>query len=77
MTKFCLDALPSKQSASILGFAQEVQSKNRLLSLGFLPGTAVKVLRNHKTLPLLLELDGTRIALGRSEAKCIFVTEVC
>lgn len=45
----------------------------RLASLGFLPGVAVRMLRNAKRGPLLVLARHTRVALGREIASGIVV----
>jgi ferrous iron transport protein A len=41
----------------------------RLSSLGFTPGVVIEMTQNYGHGPLLVFLRGTRIALGRNEAK--------
>ncbi|MDF1514036.1 MAG: FeoA family protein [Anaerolineae bacterium] len=45
----------------------------RLAALGFTPGAPVKVMRNHGIGPMIVAIRGTRIALGRGEARRIWV----
>lgn len=46
---------------------QELTS--RLTSLGLTPGVRVQVLQNHGHGPLIINVRGTKVALGRGEAE--------
>ena len=41
----------------------------RLTSLGFTPGVEIEMIQNYGRGPLLVMVRGTRVALGRQEAK--------
>jgi ferrous iron transport protein A len=41
----------------------------RLIALGLTPGAEVRVLQNRTHGPLILEVHGARLALGRSQAE--------
>ena len=45
----------------------------RLTALGFTPGAPVTIMRNHGFGPMIVSIRGTRIALGRREARRILV----
>ena len=45
----------------------------RLVSLGFTPGAEVSMAQNYGFGPLIVNVRGTRVALGRVEAAQIFV----
>ena len=45
----------------------------RLVSLGFTPGAEVRMAQNYGFGPLIVNVRGTRVALGRVEAAKIFV----
>jgi ferrous iron transport protein A len=47
---------------------------NRLTSLGLTPGVEIRVLQNFGWGPILINVRGTHIALGRGEAAKLFVT---
>lgn len=47
--------------------------KGRLTSLGFTPGVSVSMVQNYGWGPLIVEVRGTRVALGRHEAQRILV----
>ena len=44
----------------------------RVNELGFYPGSCIKIIRNIKAGPVLVELKGCRIAIGRGIAMKIF-----
>jgi ferrous iron transport protein A len=46
---------------------------SRLASLGFTPGAWLSVVQNRGRGPIIVELRGTRVALGRREATRIVV----
>jgi ferrous iron transport protein A len=48
---------------------------SRLTSLGFTPGVEVEMIQNFGHGPLVVTVRGTRVALGRQEAKSILVQE--
>jgi ferrous iron transport protein A len=45
----------------------------RLTSLGFTPGVEIEMTQNYGRGPLVVTLRGTRVALGRQQAKAIIV----
>ncbi len=45
----------------------------RCLSLGFTPGSAVKMIRNYKQGPLLVKVRDSEVALGRQIAEKILI----
>ena len=49
------------------------ETASRLVSLGFTPGVNIEMTQNYGRGPLLVTLRGTRVALGRQEAKNIIV----
>ncbi|MGQ9598940.1 MAG: FeoA family protein [Anaerolineae bacterium] len=49
---------------------------SRVASLGFTPGTRLKVIQNYGHGPLIVYLRDTRVALGRGEAEKIWVERV-
>ena len=48
---------------------------SRLASLGLVVGSALEVLQNSQDGPMLVRAHNTRVALGRSEARKVFVEE--
>ncbi len=45
----------------------------RLADLGLIPGTTIKIIKSMSNGPLLLEVKGSRIALGRGISMKLFV----
>lgn len=45
----------------------------RMISLGLTPGVDVEMTQNYGHGPLVVTVRGTRIALGRQQAKCAIV----
>lgn len=48
---------------------------NRLMELGFISKECIKVIKNSGSGPVVVEVKGSRIALGRNEAKKVLVDE--
>ena len=48
---------------------------SRLTSLGLTPGAMVEVLQNFGKGPIIVNVRGTHVALGRGEARKLLVTE--
>jgi len=48
---------------------------SRLAALGFTPGAPVTIVRNHGVGPLIVEIRGTQIAMGRGEASRVLVRQ--
>jgi ferrous iron transport protein A len=48
---------------------------SRLTSLGLTPGANVEVLQNFGRGPIIVNVRGTHVALGRGEARKLLVTE--
>jgi ferrous iron transport protein A len=46
---------------------------SRLVSLGFTPGTHLRIVQNYGRGPLIVSVRDTRVALGRGEASQILV----
>ena len=49
---------------------------NRLAAMGLLPKAQIKVVNNHHPGPFVIDLKGSRMALGRGMANKIMVHEV-
>lgn len=49
--------------------------KHRLCSLGILKGKIVKVIKNDSSSPILIKVLDSKIAVGRDQAKNIFIDE--
>lgn len=61
------------EAATFLVFKDRQMVNNRLASLGFTPGVTLKMLQNFKRGPLIVNVRGARVALGRAEANKIIV----
>lgn len=69
-----LDELATSQDATILDVTLDGADLQRLLDMGFIEGTLVRVLRNAPLLdPIDISIRGQQIALRRSEAAGIEV----
>ena len=49
---------------------------NRLAAMGLLPKVQIKVINNHHPGPFVIDLKGSKMALGRGMANKIMVSEV-
>ncbi len=64
--------LPEGSSATIVGIRGGRRLVRRLTGLGLTPGTQVRALRSGYG-PILIEVRGTRLALGKGVAMKVFV----
>jgi ferrous iron transport protein A len=71
-----LSNLISGEKAVIHQVSLGKTSSNRLLSLGFTPGVEILMLQNYGQGPLVVNVRGTRVALGRGEAAKIHIKKV-
>ncbi len=71
--KISLCQLPRNSFATIASLASGRLETIRLVSLGLTPGARVEIAQNYGHGPLIVTVRGTRVALGRGEAECIFV----
>jgi len=69
-----LNQLTSGHKARVYGLRGGRGFIGRLVTLGFTPGTVVEMVQNVGRGPLIVLVRGTRIALGRGEARKILVT---
>ena len=70
-----LDALEPQREASIVSIRGDGTLAQRLLAMGFLPGSAVRIVQVAPLGdPLTVDLDGWRVSLRRSEAARLEVT---
>ena len=65
--------LSVNNSATIAALKNGTAEANRLVALGFTPGTEVSMAQNYGFGPLIVSVRGTRVALGRVEAAKILV----
>jgi ferrous iron transport protein A len=68
-----LAELVTGEQATIKSFQALHAAAGRLTSLGFTPSAQVVMTQNFGRGPLLVTVRGTRVALGRVEARQIFV----
>ena len=63
-----LSAMPPGERGVVVGLAGGRGLLGRMTSLGFTPGAEVTVIQNFGRGPLIAQVRGARIALGRGEA---------
>lgn len=68
-----LSELASGEQATFVELCSGRRLSGRLTSLGFTPGVLIAMVQNYGWGPLIVEVRGTRVALGRREAKHILV----
>lgn len=60
--------------AEILGITGGEGLRDKVLSLGLLPGNTIQVISNRKKGPVIIKIDGTRLILGRGMSEKIHVS---
>ena len=66
--------LPAGQSARLAQIGGDRPFRRRLMEMGFLPGTLVRIVRRVDIADLLeIEVRGSHISLRRSEAGALFL----
>ncbi len=69
-----LDTLPDGSTAELVRLDGERSFRRRLMELGLLPGTAVRIIRRAQIGGVLeLEVRRSRISVRESEAALVFV----
>ncbi|MGQ9586217.1 MAG: FeoA family protein [Anaerolineae bacterium] len=68
-----LSALCPNQTALVQCVEGGHGVRGRLASLGFTPGAEVHMIQNYGRGPLIVEVRGARVALGRREAMRVLV----
>ena len=68
-----LSNLESGVRAKVVRIAQGPGFRQKVLALGIRPGSVVRVQSFSKSGPLVVQMDGSRIAVGRGVADRIFV----
>lgn len=69
-----LDRLKPGQSARVMGIYRGSNAQQRLMEMGIVPGVEVELLARHPFRgPVIIQLNNTRIALGRKLASAIEV----
>ncbi len=74
-TAALLTDLSSGERAVLFQLNTPKSNVNRLLSLGFTPGVEITMLQNYRNGPLMVNVRGTRVAIGRKEAAEILVNK--
>jgi len=65
--------LPAGASAVVAALPESRGLARRLISLGLTPGAEVHMLQNRGKGPVILEVHGARLALGRGQAERVAV----
>jgi ferrous iron transport protein A len=68
-----LSDLPSGQVGIVHSLNGGRHFVSRMVSLGFTPGTEVRVMQNYGHCSLIASVRNTRVALGRGEAQKVLV----
>jgi ferrous iron transport protein A len=64
------------EPVTVTGIKAGYGLQKRLADMGLTPGVQIKVMNRQMTGPLLIDLRGSRVALGRGIALKIYVTRV-
>jgi len=72
--KMRLIDIPAGKSARVVDVTGGMGMKNRLAAIGIYPGATVKVVKSLPG-PMIIEVSGTRLALGKGMAARIEVEE--
>jgi ferrous iron transport protein A len=75
LSEVFLSDIPSGKNVIISALHEGNELNRRLTSLGFTPGTGVEIVQNYGHGPMIVNVRGMKIALGRGEAANIFVYE--
>lgn len=68
-----LSLLPTRQGGTVHKLNGGHEFVSRMSALGFVPGSEVQVVQNFGVGPMIVAIQGTRIALGREEARKVHV----
>jgi ferrous iron transport protein A len=69
-----LEELGAGQTGRVRDVRGKVQVVARLAALGFVPDTPILMVQNFGSGPVIVEVRGTRVALGRREASKVHLT---
>lgn len=72
--KMNLNSINAGCYAEILGITGGESLRDKVLSLGLLPGKTVQVISNRKKGPVIIKINGTRLILGKGMSEKIHVT---
>lgn len=68
-----LDRLPSCALATVVALPKGRSVAQRLLTLGISPGAEIASIQNRGRGPLIVQVHGVRLALGRGQAAKVMV----
>jgi len=68
-----ISEIPEEKIVSIVRIEGGWSLRKRVTGLGFVKGENVKVIKNEFDGPMMVEVKGSKFALGRGEAEKIFV----
>jgi ferrous iron transport protein A len=68
-----LSEITTGKEVTLTGVQVGRELTSRLTSLGLTPGVVVQVLQNHGRGPIIINVRGTHVALGRGEAEKLMV----
>ncbi len=71
-----LSMLSSGKNALVRKLAEGENARKRLMAMGFIPGTDIKIVRNDRRGPLIISLLNSRVVVGRGIAQKILVEEI-
>lgn len=69
-----LNSIKAGCYAEILGISGGEGIRDKVLSLGLLPGKTVQVISNRKNGPVIIKANGTRLILGKGMSEKIHVS---
>lgn len=72
-TKLSLAELKTGEHAVLIEVHTEKGATGRITTLGFTPGVELEMTQNYGRGPLLVTVRGTRVAMGRQEARSLLV----
>lgn len=70
-----LNDLAAGETAVVCAIGGGARFRSRVASLGFTPGVVVKMIQNYGHGAVIVSLRGTRVALGRGEARKVGVSQ--
>jgi len=68
-----LSEVPEGKVVRVVGFAGGSGALRKLMELGIREGSIIRVVRNANIGPIIVEVEGSRIALGRGLASKVLV----
>lgn len=68
-----LEQLPPETRAVVAALPSSPGLARRLIAMGLVPGSEVRIVQNRGHGPLIVEVHGARLALGRGQAARVLV----